>query len=122
MPAHRKFQVGDVAYWMRPIQGVHEVQLVPTWVVITDYRQDGTGRGQYEVLKLLHPVNGVGYGPTSWQESEYLEPTTYPSRHQAVVIVRANSRLAERNCSCNCCAHEGLPRGAVKGDGTFRWE
>ena len=118
----RKFQIGDVAYWHKLVEGVKGIPAMYYFAVIVDYRQDGAGRGKYRVVRTLHPVAGATFGEPAWVQPERLTPLDVPNRQTAVKVYRANERLEERGCRCSCCAHEAIPKGQIKQDGTFRWE
>ena len=118
MANHRKFQLGDVAQWDKPIEGVEDVASIPYWVVIVDYKQDGTGRGRDRV-RTTHPVSGAGFGEAVWVETSVLIPLDVPNRPRAVRIYKANSKLEERGCSCQCCAHESIPERSVRKGGYY---
>ncbi len=117
----RKFQMGDVAYWVKPIEGVPDIQSMKYFAIIVDYTQDGTGRGRYRVVRTLHPVSGATFGEPVWVDPQVLTPLDVPNRPRAVRIYKANERLEERGCSCACCAHEAYPEGGIRADGTLRY-
>ena len=104
MSRNRKFQMGDVAWWQKPIVGVLDVAWVKYFAIIVDYKQDGTGRGRYRVVRTLHPVSGATFGEPVWVDPQELTPMDVPNRPRAVRIYKANERLEERGCSCACCA------------------
>ena len=122
MSRTRKFTLGDVVYWLKPISGVSGMATVPYFCVVVDYTQDGTGRGLYRILRTLHPLNGATFGESVWVGPHYLMKMDYPKRMTAVRTYRANMRLAERGCDCNCCTHEAIPKGLIRKDGTFTYE
>jgi len=117
----RKFMLGDVALWDKPIEGVEGIVAMRYFAIIVDYAQDGTGRGTYRVVRTLHPVAGATFGEPVWVGPHNLTPMDVPNRLTAVRVYRANEKLIERGCSCVCCAHEALPKGLIRADGTFRW-
>lgn len=115
----RKFRLGDVAWWDKPIEGVPGVLTkgtMPYFCIIVDYTQDGTGRGTYRVVRTLHPISGATFGEPVWVGPHHLLPLDVPNRSTAVRVYRANKKLAERGCSCGCCAHEAIPTGQVGPD------
>jgi len=118
----RKFQMGDAATWLKPIAGVPNVDTIKYFCIIVDYAQDGTGRGMYRVVRTLHPIAGATFGEPVWVGPHYLLPLDVPNRPTAVRVYRANEKLLERGCSCMCCAHEAIPKGQIRADGTFRWD
>ena len=120
----RKFQLGDVALWDKPIGGVDDfaIDSMQYFCIIVDYAQDGTGRGMYRVVRTLHPVAGATFGEPVWVGPHNLTPMNVPNRLTAVRVYRANEKLIERGCSCVCCAHEAIPKGLIRTDGTFRYE
>ena len=110
MGRKRKFQFGDVV-----LDGIH-------MAVIVDWERRH-GKGEYRVVRVLHPVNGAMYGPALWRLPQLLVPTDYPNRFRSTVkIYKANEKLEERGCACNCCAHTAIPVLVIRSDGTFRWE
>ena len=121
MSRNRKFQLGDVAYWLKPLEGVFGIPAMPYFAIIVDYRQDGTGRGMYRVVRTVHPVSGATFGEPVWTGPHYLKPMDVPNRPRAVRIYKANERLEERGCSCACCAHEAYPERGIRSDGTLRY-
>jgi hypothetical protein len=114
--------MGDVAYWDKPIEGVVGIPSMPYFCIIVDYKQDGTGRGMYRVVRTLHPVSGATFGEPVWVGPHYLTPMNVPNRLHAVRVYRANEKLLERGCTCMCCPHEAIPKGQIRADGTFRWD
>lgn len=111
MGRKRKFQLGDVANWADQ-----------EWVVIVDW-QRRAGKGMYRCIRLQHPLNGLMYGAAFYALPQDLYPTTQPNRFRSTVkIYKANERLEERGCTCNCCAHVEIPVSDIRSDGTFRWE
>ena len=112
--------MGDVAWWEKAVEGVENVRFMPYFAIIVDYRQDGTGRGMYRVVRTLHPVSGATYVEPVWVGPHDLVPMDVPNRPTAVRAYRANEKLAERGCSCECCAHEAIPKGQIMADGSFR--
>ena len=118
MSRNRKFTMGDVAWWSKPIEGAEFVHTMQYFAIVVDYRQDGTGRGMYRVVRTLHPVNGATFGEPTWVGPHDLTPMDAPKRPRAVRIYKANERLEERECSCNCCAHEAIPERSIRTDGT----
>ncbi len=118
----RKFMFGDVALWDKPVEGVANVASMCYFCIIVDYAQDGSGRGMYRVIRTLHPVAGATFGEPVWVGPHCLRPMDVPNRPTAVRVYRANEKLIERGCSCVCCAHEAIPKGQIRADGTFRYE
>ena len=115
MSRKRKFQAGDICI----VSG----EEMPQYAVIVDYRQDGTGRGEYRVQRVLHPLNGGAVGPAVWRGPHFLlKVADLPTRAANVRIYNANQKLEDRGCSCNCCPHEAIPRSMIRKDGTFRWD
>jgi len=121
MSRNRKFQLGDSALWEKPISGVAGMEHMLYFAIIVDYRQDGTGRGMYRVVRTLHPVSGATFGEPVWVGPHELKPTLWAQRPRAVRIYKANERLEERGCSCACCAHEAYPERGIRADGTLRY-
>ena len=121
MSRTRKFQMGDVATYTKPIAGVRLLSWVDYFAIIVDYKQDGTGRGMYRVVRTVHPVSGATFGEPVWTGPHTLTPMDVPNRPRAVRIYKANERLVERECSCMCCAHEAIPERSVKADGSVNW-
>ncbi len=121
MSRQRKFGMGDVAYWRKPIEGVDGREYMDYFAIIVDYRQDGAGRGMYRVVRTLHPVSGATFGEPVWAAPQTLDIIDVPNRPRAVRIYKANERLEERGCSCACCAHEAYPERGIRDDGTFRY-
>ena len=121
MSRRRKFQMGDVAWWYKAIEGVEWVKQMPYFAIIVDYKQDGTGRGMYRVVRTLHPVSGATFGEPVWTAPQDLTPMDVPKRPRAVRIYKANERLEERGCACSCCAHEAYPERGIRNDGTLRY-
>jgi hypothetical protein len=122
MSRTRKFQLGDVAYWEKLIEGVKGIPSMPYFVVIVDYAQDGTGRGMYRVVRTTHPQSGATFGEPVWVGPHCLTPMDVPNRPTAVKVYRANEKLIDRGCSCTCCAHEAIPKGMIRADGSFVWD
>jgi len=118
----RKFQLGDAATWVKPIDGVPDIETVRYFCIVVDYTQDGTGRGRYRVVRTLHPISGATFGEPVWVDPHFLIPLDVPNRLTAVSVYRANNKLIERGCTCMCCAHEAIPKGQIRADGTFRYE
>ena len=121
MSRNRKFQMGDVAEWSKPIVWAQTYTNVTYFAIVVDYQQDGTGRGMYRVVRTLHPINGATFGEPVWVGPHYLTPMDVPNRPRAVRIYKANERLEERECSCQCCTHEAIPERSVRIDGTIDW-
>ena len=119
MSRNRKFQMGDVALWNKPIEGVDGYIEMPYFAIIVDYTQDGTGRGRYRVIRTVHPVSGATFGEAVWTDPQHLTPMDVPNRPRAVRIYKANEKLEERGCSCQCCAHESVPERSVRKDGQY---
>lgn len=122
MSRTRKFEIGDVAVWTKSIEGICGTPAVRYFAIIVEYKQDGRGKGRYRVIRTLHPVSGATFGEPAWVNTYNLTPMDVPNRQTAVSIYKANQKLVERGCSCNCCAHEAIPKGQIRKDGTFRWE
>ena len=122
MSRNRKFQLGDVALWNKRVDGVPGIPSMDYFAIVVDYTQDGTGRGRYRVVRTLHPVSGATFGEPAWTDPQHLLAMNVPNRQTAVSIYRANEKLIERGCTCMCCAHEAIPKGQIRKDGTFRWE
>ena len=121
----RKFRMGDVCMWNKPIEGTSIAGLTSMqyFGIIVDYTQDGTGRGRYRVVRTTHPISGATFGEPVWVDPHHLLPLPWLlKRPTAVRIYRANEKLIERGCSCMCCAHEAIPKGQIRADGTFRYE
>ena len=118
----RKFQLGDLCLWNKPIEGVKGIASMQYFGIIVDYAQDGTGRGRYRVIRTLHPISGTTFGEPVWVDPHFLIPLDVPNRPTAVRVYRANNKLEERGCTCMCCAHEAIPKGQIRADGTFRYE
>ena len=121
MSRNRKFGMGDSAIWQKPIAGVTGFTHMTYFAIIVDYKQDGTGRGMYRVVRTLHPVSGATFGEPVWVAPQELKPTMWANRPRAVRIYKANERLTERGCSCSCCAHEAYWEGSIRNDGTLRY-
>jgi len=123
MTRRRKFELGDICYWNKPVAGISGVTAMPYYGVIVDYKQNGAHRGWYRVVRTLHPANGAAFGESVWVETHFLSKVLgLPQRHNTVRIYRANNKLLQRGCECNCCAHEAIDRSAILKDGTFRWD
>jgi hypothetical protein len=92
--------------------------------VVVDYRQSGRGQGQYRVVRLHGWPAGQGYGPAVWINSDHLDHFGDGRfrRFATVRKYRANAKLVERGCRCECCVHEAIPPAAVLGDGTRKDE
>jgi len=118
----RKFEIGDVAFWYKPVEGVPNVETMHYFCIIVEYKQDGRGKGRYRVIRTTHPENGATFGEPAWVNTYDIYPLDVPNRQTAVSIYKANQKLVERGCTCNCCAHEAIPKGQIRKDGTFRWE
>lgn len=117
----RKFMMGDVVRWEKAIKvNGTALRSMLYFAIIVDYRQDGTGRGMYRVVRTLHPVSGATFGEPVWVGPHDLVPMDVPNRQTAVRAYRANEKLTERGCSCECCAHEAIPKGQIMADGSFR--
>ena len=122
MGRRRKFRMGDVAYGTKPIEGVpFGIDEMQYFGVIVNYRRDPRGKGMYHVVRTLHPVSGATYGPPMWVSPEKLTATGVRNRWMAKRVYKANNRLVERGCSCMCCAHEAIPNGMIRADGSFTW-
>ncbi len=121
MSRNRKFAIGAVVKWHKPIVGVPGTAVVPYFCIVVDYTQDGTGRGLYRIVRALHPENGASFGESVWVGPHYLTAMDFPNRMTAVRVYRANEKLIDRGCECNCCAHEAIPKGLIRKDGTFTW-
>ncbi len=122
MPARFKFKIGDIAVWTKPLalNGASTVEY--HYAIIVDFKQDGFGRGYYRVVRTLHPVNGATYGEAVWVQPHYLSVGAFPNRYKTALIYRANERMKERGCRCNCCPHEAIARSVIRDDGSFVWE
>jgi len=118
----RKFKLGDLCLWNKPINGVPDIESMQYFGIVVDYTQDGTGRGRYRVIRTLHPISGATFGEPVWVDPHFLIPLDVPNRPTAVRVYRANEKLIERGCTCMCCAHEAIPKGQIRADGTFRYE
>ena len=118
----RKFKLGDLCLWNKPINGVLDIESMQYFGIVVDYTQDGTGRGRYRVIRTLHPISGATFGEPVWVDPHFLIPLDVPNRPTAVRVYRANEKLIERGCTCMCCAHEAIPKGQIRADGTFRYE
>lgn len=122
MGRKRKFQLGDICLWNKPIDSEH-LETMRSYAVIVDYKKDATGRGIYRVQRVLHPINGGAFGEAVWVLPQWLIPTPeYTPRMRNVWIYKANEKMPLRGCTCNCCAHESLPHGSIRKDGTFTWD
>lgn len=115
--ANRKFQLGDVVLWNNGLMGNRDV-----YAVVVDYTQDAAKRGEYRVQRVMHPLNGGAFGPAVWVAPHHLLSTKYGKRKRNMRIYKANRKLAERGCACNCCAHEAVPHKSIRKDGTFTWD
>lgn len=122
MGRKRKFEEGSVVFGYKDIAGVDELTSMPFFGVVIDYKLDIRGRGEYGVVRVLHPVNGAPYGELFYMVPHHLVPTVYPNRSTVARRYRANQRLIERECECNCCAHEAIPVSMITKKGTFSWE
>jgi hypothetical protein len=107
----RKYRLGDVvSYEGEP-------------AVVVDYRQDGRKRGSYRLIRLISLPAGRPYGPAVWVQSYKVDNNDWPDRRwTAVQNFRANSRLGDRGCTCQCCPHLAIPPSAVRSDGTLEGE
>ena len=111
MGRHKRFTIGQVV--------IHNG--IPC--VVVDYRQDRRKRGSYRLVRLLFLPAGRGYGPAAWIDSQHIQASNWPERRwTAVRIARANARLGDRGCQCECCCHIQIPLDQVLSDGTFTWE
>lgn len=116
----RKFRLGDLAVWDKPVTGVFGFHTMRYFCIVVDYAQDGTGRGMYRVVRTLHPIAGATFGEPVWVGPHDLTPLDVPNRPTAVRVYRANEKLIDRGCACMCCAHEAIPKGQIRADGSFR--
>ena len=121
MGRRRKFELGDVVWGVKPIEGVPYFHEMEYFGVVVNYRQDPRGKGEYHIVRTLHPISGATYGYPFWVVPHELTGLDVPQRWTAVKTYRANNRLEERGCSCMCCAHEAIPAGMIRKDGTFTW-
>ena len=122
MPAKFKFKIGDVAVWAKPLSINGATTKQHYSCIIVDFKQDGFGRGYYRVVRTMHPVNGATYGEAVWVQPHYLDRVDDPNRYKTALIYRANERMEERGCRCNCCAHQAIARSEIMDDGTFKWD
>ncbi len=90
----RKFQLGALCLWNKPIEGVAGITSMQYFGIVVDYTQDGTGRGMYRVIRTLHPANGATFGEASWASPERLLPMDVPNRP---MVVREYNRTQRRN-------------------------
>lgn len=111
-----KFRPGDGCYWditdteNRPYR---QYGYVVDWAV----RQ---GRGHYRIVRMTGGhLGATPWGRPIWIISYNLHPTGRWWRG-LLLQFRANQRLKERGCTCNCCVHEAIPRSTLNMDGTFK--
>lgn len=108
-----KFFPGEVAWWAE--QDTH--------VVVVDWKSDAEGRGSYRVIRLqsLYPHRRVG--PAVWALSHKLSRIKgRPRAERSRSVYRANERIPERGCACQCCPHVAMELSDVGADGGFAWE
>jgi hypothetical protein len=73
-------------------------------------------RSYYRVVRLSTPRRGgVTYRGAIFKRSDLLHPVEdAPSLKRKIRrIVRANRKLGDRGCSCQCCTHERVPYRAL---------
>ena len=88
----RKFSMGDVA----------RIKVSGLNAVVVDYKANPKD-SYYQVVR--QPVK---QGPI-WLSSTALN--SLERRNTDVLrIYRANERLIDRGCTCNCCVHQAVPR------------
>lgn len=119
---NRKFEEGDVVFGYKDIAGVDELTAMPFYAVVVGYYTEPKGKGWYQLIRVLHPLNGTPYGEVFMMMPHHLVPTEYPKRRTIGSRFRGNERLVERGCTCNCCAHEAIPASMIMKDGRFSWE
>lgn len=111
-----KFRPGDGCWWEvtdtenRPYR---QYGYVVDWAV-------KSGRGHYRVVRMTGGhLGATPWGRPIWIISYELNPT---GRWWLGLLrqFRANGRLVERGCSCNCCVHESIPRSVLSWDGSFK--
>ena len=113
MGRHRKFQLGDIAlrFYHGCITGAEEM------VVIVDYDDTPDAR-RYRVVPL--DSRKRRRGDALWETSDGLEPTGERSGTASIKTYRANGKLPDRGCECQCCIHEAYNSGFWTNTGGFR--
>ncbi len=87
----RKFRMGDTAYFDDRKD-----------VVVVDYKATPKD-SYYRIMRL--PI----LGKAIWVTSTLLDGTGRVNT-DALRIYRANERLEDRECDCQCCVHQAIPR------------
>lgn len=121
MSRPRKFQLGDVVFTNKPIIGA-DVEAMPYYAIVVDRKADKQNRGEYGMIRTLHPKNGALFGEVFFMPPHLILKTDYHPRKKTLGVYRANNRMPNRGCTCNCCPHEAIPRSDIRRDGTFSWE
>lgn len=107
-----KLRPGDGCYWITD-DGSYQYGFVTDWAVKGK-------RGHYQVVRMTGGhVGATPYGRPKWIISYKLTPTGRWWRG-LLYQFRANLKLAERGCSCNCCVHEAIPRSLLDKEGRIR--
>ena len=112
-----KFRPGDGCWWTAfDSEGVPYRQ----YGYVVGWEMKSGSRGYYHVIRLTAGHFGARpYGRPVWIVSYNLTPTGKWWKG-LMMQFRANRKLAERGCSCQCCVHEAIPRSVLKLDGTLK--
>lgn len=119
-----KFRPGDGAWYEVRIEADDSGEATPhewyrQYCYVVDWAVKN-GRGHYRVVRMTGGhLGATPWGRPIWMISYELHPT---GRwwHGLLMQYRANERLEERGCTCNCCVHEAIPRSTLNRDGTFK--
>lgn len=113
----RKFEIGDAVVWPSHSGGLDR------GVVVAYIYEPHIGRGRGKYVMLRRYGHQRLYGETATRLSQEVQPDVgAPPNRKAVSIVRNNSVIVDRGCSCNCCIHTAMRASDVNDDGTFAWE
>lgn len=110
-----KLRPGDGVTWeTKDINGTTYIQC--GYVVGWEMKD----RGYYRVIRMTGKHYGATpYGRPLWILSYKLKATGN-WWHGLLLQYRANQRLVERGCGCNCCVHEAIPRSVLGWDGMYK--
>ena len=92
---HRKHDLGDI------VEDIHTRRLA----VVVEYDDTPDAR-RYRVVPL--DARKRRRGDAYWTESWVLQSTGEHSGTASIKTYRANAKLPDRGCECQCCVHEAI--------------
>ncbi len=96
----RKAQLNDVVIFYPDI--IRSSRLYPVFGVVVEYRTK-VKWGRYRVIRT-DSQGRYPRGVAIWVDSTNLQSQGRQSKRPGIVY-RANQRLGDRGCSCQCCHH-----------------